>query len=295
MIFIIAATFSGTKWAWDSGNVIALWVVWGVVLISYIVQQYFTIFTTKENSIFPSRFLKDRTMLVLFLGTAGASTVFVMPIYYIPLFFEFTRGDTALDAAVRLLPLIILTIVFTMASGIFLPVFGYYMPWYILGGVPVVIGSALMVTLKTDTTAAHIYGYSALMATAGFCQQLGYTVSTVKVPPNEISDAVVFINIAQLGAIAISLSIANTIFQNVGVHNLQSAIGFLDPSDSDLRAALAGTSSTLLAGASETTKKLALDAIVSTVDKIYILPIVCGALILVSAAFMKPEKLNLKL
>lgn len=67
-------------------------------------------------------------MILLYFVTASAATGLAVTIYYVPLFFEFTKGDSAIQAAVRLLPFIALMVAFTMLSGALLPVFGHYMP-----------------------------------------------------------------------------------------------------------------------------------------------------------------------
>jgi len=74
------------------------------------------------------------------------------------------------------------------------------------------------------------------MATAGLCQQLGYIISIAKLSVANSSDAVGFINAARLGAIAFSLSIANTVFlkrrllESVVCYWISGSIGFRSPS-----------------------------------------------------------------
>lgn len=69
---------------------------------------------------------------------------FQVPTYYIPLYFQFVRGDSALTAAVRLLPFIILMVTFGFLNGGLMSKLGYYMPWYLTGGILTTIGGALM-------------------------------------------------------------------------------------------------------------------------------------------------------
>jgi hypothetical protein len=74
----------------------------------------------------------------------GIADALQIPTYYIPLYFQFVRGDSALTAAVRLLPFICLMVVFGFANGGLMSKFGYYMPWYLAGGIFTTIGGALM-------------------------------------------------------------------------------------------------------------------------------------------------------
>jgi len=79
-----------------------------------------------------------------------------VPTYYIPLYFQFVRGDSPLTAAVRLLPFIILMVFFGLATGALMSNFGYYMPFYLAGGILTTIGGALM---SMYTVESFIYTY----------------------------------------------------------------------------------------------------------------------------------------
>jgi hypothetical protein len=142
--WILVITFAGGLWPWNDNRTIATFVVFGVLLITYIATQYFAIFTTSENRLFPAHLLRSRTMILLHICTAATSTGLFLPTYYIPLYFQFTNGDTALRAAVRLLPFILIGIFSIILNGSLMSKFGYYMPWYLLSGVTSVIGGALM-------------------------------------------------------------------------------------------------------------------------------------------------------
>jgi hypothetical protein len=54
-----------------------------------------------------------------------AATNIYVPVYYIPLYFAFTQGDSELMAAVRLLPFICFLAVANMISGALLPRLNY--------------------------------------------------------------------------------------------------------------------------------------------------------------------------
>jgi hypothetical protein len=61
-----------------------------------------------------------------------------------------------------------------------------------------------------------------------------------------------------------------------------------------LRSALGGAKSAILETGDETVRGLALASIVETIQELWILVIVAGAVSLVSGVFMKREKLNLE-
>lgn len=292
--WILALTFAGGVWAWKDGRTIATFVVFGAVLISYTITQYFALFTTPENRLFPAQFLRSRSLVLLHVCTAAVSTNLFIPIYYIPLFFQFTHGDSSLHAAVRLLPFIFIGVGSTMFSGALMSKFGYYMPLYVLSGVTSIIGGALMNTVKASTSTTSVYGYSILCAIgAGSALQAAYSVATAKVEPMHVPAVIGFINMAQLGGTTIALTIAGQIFQSFSFKNVKSALQGLDFSDEEVHAAIAGVQSNLLANVPPEVRVHVLEGIVKAVDKVYLLVVAGGALTLVCSVFLKREKLFL--
>ena len=140
----MAVNFGGTLYAWDSGRIIALFVVSAILFIVFGVQQTMCVATTPTTRLFPVQFLKNFNAMLLFISTAAINCACFIPIYYIPLYFQFTRNDGAIDAAVRLLPYISVLSFAILANGHFMGQLRYYQPWYILGGLLTLIGSVLM-------------------------------------------------------------------------------------------------------------------------------------------------------
>jgi hypothetical protein len=293
-LFQVVLTFAGSTWKWNQAGPIALWVVFGASLIMFVVQQVFSFFTTPERRMFPIHFLKSRTQILLYTSTAAASAGLVIAVYYIPLFFQFTRGDSAIRASVRLLPFITVSVFFIMFTGGLLPIIGRYSPLYVISGVFLVIGGALMHTIHIGTTPGAIYGYEVLAAIGiGATMQIAYSVSVAKVKPHDIQNSIGFINVAQIGTMAIALSIAASIFQNRGLINLKEALQGYGFSEQELRGALAGAQSAVLMGGDIVVKTKAVEAIIKTMNTIWIMPIVAGAVSFVSGALMKWEKVVL--
>jgi len=123
--FTLALTFGGTSWSWKDGRTITVFIVLGVLAVLFVIQQKFSSFTSSENRIFPAHLLRSRSQVLLYIGTSAAVTNLFVPVYYIPLYFQFVNNDTPIKAAVRLLPFIVLLITANMLSGIILPKIGY--------------------------------------------------------------------------------------------------------------------------------------------------------------------------
>jgi hypothetical protein len=131
------------------------------------IQQVTCFWTTKENNIFPVGFFttsyNKETMLLLSCCAAAASIAYT-PLYITPFYFQFTRGDTALQAGVRLLALICTMVFFCILNAIAMSVTGYYMPWFLARGALGLIGGALQLSFVNATTStSEIYGFGLVM------------------------------------------------------------------------------------------------------------------------------------
>jgi len=290
--FVVAMTFGGAIWPYSDGRFIATITVCGVLLVVFVVTQYFSVLT--KNPIFPGQFIRSRSLLLLYFGTASAGAGMAVTIYFLPLYFQFVHSDNALKAAVRLLPFVIVLIVSVMLNGALAPAVGYYNVWYLAGGVLLTAGGACMFKIGVDTATSKIYGYSVLIAAgAGLSAQLGYAVAQAKVPPQKISYAISFMNVAQIGSIVLALAIAGAVYQNVGIQKLSSALAGQGFSIDDIKNAVSGTQSAIFQQGSPEVKAAALQALIQAMNKVFALIIAAGALSIVSSLGMKREKVFL--
>ena len=208
---IMAINFGGTLYAWNSGSVIALFVVSGVLWIVFTVQQAWSIFTSPAARMFPAQLLRYREAVMLFVIGCCVGTISYVDVYYIPLYFQFTRGDTAIKTAERILPFILFLIVLMLASGFLMSRIGYYKPWYVGGSLLALIGAVLMcmsfptlnksrlfeaynigiARVDVTTDVSQSYGYQVLLGFgAGAYTQAGFAVIQAVVPAKDAADGV---------------------------------------------------------------------------------------------------------
>ena len=132
---VMAINFAGVLFDWNSGSTIALFVVSGVLWIAFFLQQHSCFLTTRENRLLPIHLYTQKAPALLFLAASAVAGVAYVSVYYIPLYVQFTRGDSAIYTAVRLLPYICPLIVAMPSSGAFLSRWGWYKPVYIIGAI----------------------------------------------------------------------------------------------------------------------------------------------------------------
>lgn len=68
---VMAISFGGTIYLWDSGETIGLFVTSAVLFVLFGLQQTFCILTTENDRIFPVQFMMNKDMLLLWLITAS--------------------------------------------------------------------------------------------------------------------------------------------------------------------------------------------------------------------------------
>lgn len=290
---IMAISFGGAVYDWNSSRIIGLFVCSGVLWALFGIQQGRQIFTTRATQIFPVQFLKNYELIILFAQTAAANTAVYVPIYFIPLYFEFVRDESALAAGVRLLPFICVLVFSVILNGAMMGKLGYYMPWYFLGGALSLIGGSLFYTVDIDSSNSRIYGYSVITAFgAGVFSQASFPVSQAKVKPELTPLAVAFIGCSQIAGITLALSISNAIFINEATDRISAVLQGV--SRDTVQQAISGVDSHFFATLGGVEGLEVLEAIVTSIRRVYIMVIAAGALAVILSLFMKREKLFVK-
>jgi len=276
---VMPISFGGVQYAWNSGSIIALFVVAFVLLWLFLGQQFWAVGTAADRRVFPMHFLKSATMLVLFVELACAATCVFVPVYFLPLYFQFVKTDTAIIAGVRMLPLVFSQSLVAVLSGWLVGKTGYYVPVYIFAGTFCVAGAALLYTVDQYTPLANVYGYQVLLGLgSGASTQLSFAVASMKVAPVDIPRSTGWEAFAQLGGPTIALSIANSVFLN----KAQEGVAGLLPNLStlDISTIISDPNSALLRDLPENVQHQVIDVVVQSMSNAYILCVVAGSFVL---------------
>jgi len=253
-----------------------MFVVAGVLLITFSIQQSRKIFISVDTRVFPAQFLRMLEPVCSFLLMASCSSGVFLVMYYIPLYFQFVRGVASLHSGVDLLPFIVTITVAIMVNGAFLSKNGFYKPWCLGGSALALIGGALMSRIGLDTSNAKIYGYEVLLGVGfGSYLQMPYSVIQSSVDSTEMVNAITFIVFSQLLGIAICLSVGGAVFVNLSLDGLQKTLPTI-PSK-QIQLFISGASGDFLSTLSPTLQKACLEVIVSSLRKVYILFYVAAA------------------
>ncbi|RKL44843.1 hypothetical protein BFJ72_g3494 [Fusarium proliferatum] len=282
----VALTFGGVVYSFKSGTIIALWTVTGVLLVAFIVLLKIHPLVSKENRLYPLHFFKKWILINMQLQVFLSSGIILAMTYFVPLYFQFIKGDGALEAGARLLPLIMFMVVVSMLNGFLMPKYGLIPVWYIGGSAFALIGSALMYTIDETTSNGKVYGYNVLVGAGAGCYIVaGFAIMQSLVPTSEIANAV-----AQDLGMVLFLAISGSLFHNVAVDKVGNALP--TASQTEVGNLIAGTSSAMFKALSEQEKAVVIPEIASAMKSIWAFFIAAAALSFVCACPLVKAKLD---
>ncbi|KIW64722.1 hypothetical protein PV04_09636 [Phialophora macrospora] len=144
---LLALQWGGQQYAWSNGRVIAVLVLFGVLLIVFIVIQIMR----QESATVPPRIAKQRTIATggFYAFTLGSS--FMITVYYLSIWFQAIKGDSAIVSGYSTLPFILSLVIASLISGVFVSKVGYYNPSILAGAIIAPIGCGLFGLFKVDT------------------------------------------------------------------------------------------------------------------------------------------------
>lgn len=155
---LIALQYGGNKWAWKDARIIVLFVVAGVLAITFIGVQAFM----GDRAIIPPRLLKNRTILVVVFFAFCLGIAFFTVVYFLPIYFQAVKGVDATRSGIDNLPFIFGVVVFSIVTGLGITNLGYVPPFMIAGGIFALIGNSLIYTFTDHSSDGMLYGYEVL-------------------------------------------------------------------------------------------------------------------------------------
>lgn len=165
---LLALQWGGSKYAWKSGNIIALLVISGLLVIAFIGIQWWK----QETATVPPRIFFNRNVWGSAWFGAFLGGAFFLMVYYLPIWFQAIKGVSATKSGIMNLPLILGLVIISMAAGGLVSWTGYYTPFMLISSVLMAIGAGLLTTLETDSNHSKWIGYQFIFgAGVGFGMQ----------------------------------------------------------------------------------------------------------------------------
>ncbi|CAA9964085.1 aflatoxin efflux pump [Pyrenophora teres f. maculata] len=180
---LLALEWGAADYPWSSPRIIALLTVFALLLIFFILWQYFTRNTTATV---PARIIFQRSV---FFGGASqfcvGATMLTVSIY-IPLWFQAIKGVSAMQSGINTIPLVLSVVLGSIMSGALVQRIGYYTPFMIIGSGMMAVGTGLLTTWDMNTGTGLWIGYQIIIGFGVGCtmQHPNIAVQTVLPKPD---------------------------------------------------------------------------------------------------------------
>lgn len=116
-MYLLALNFGGQTFPWGSAAVIAPLVLTGVLFVALV----FVEIKIAKEPLFPPRLFLIRSVFALSLLNLFNGIVFFGIVYYLPIYFQIVRGNSATWSGIRLIPMQLLISTFSTLTGIAIP------------------------------------------------------------------------------------------------------------------------------------------------------------------------------
>lgn len=120
-LFLLAMNFGGQTFPWKSAAVIV-----PLVLTALLIGFLIFVETKVAEPLLPPRIFKNRSVCMILSANWFFGMAFFSLVFYLPIYFQVVRGDTAMWSGIRLIPMQLLTAVFSSISGVIISKIGYY-------------------------------------------------------------------------------------------------------------------------------------------------------------------------
>lgn len=214
---ILALQWGGSQYPWKDGRVIVLLALCGILCLTFIGIQIWK----KESATVPPRLVKQRSIAAAIWFGFFNSIAMMVVLYYLPIWFQAIKDDSAIRSGIMLLPTILSSTFASLISGFLVSKLGYCNPLFIFSSIVTVIGAGLLTTFTPTTSPAKWIGYQVLFGFGLGCgiQQPMNVVQTV-LDRSDIATGAAIVMFARFLGSAVFLPVA----QNVVISRLISTL-----------------------------------------------------------------------
>lgn len=155
---ILALQWGGTTNAWSSAKIIGLLVTFCILFLAFLIVE----FKFPNTAMAPPRVVLNRSVGSSLLFTFMSSGGMMSAVYYLAIWFQAAQDQSAMDAGIRMIPLVVSLVIFGIVIAIFTQKVGYYVPAMLVAPVMAAAGSGMLSTLTPGSGRAEWMGYQIL-------------------------------------------------------------------------------------------------------------------------------------
>ncbi|KAI9206211.1 major facilitator superfamily domain-containing protein [Polychytrium aggregatum] len=201
----------GTEWAWNAPQTIALFIVGGVLAIAFVLIEL----KFAAEPIIPASVFMNRSVPIIILMSALLGAAFISLSFYIPVFFQIVYGQTATQAGIAQIPLVLCVVFCSIASGLIVSRTGTYTVFYYVGFVLLGVGAYLVSLFDESSGSGPRIGFLVVCGCGiGLVIQMRIIGVQASVDRAHIAVATALTNFGQTLGGCLGLAIIGAIFNN---------------------------------------------------------------------------------
>lgn len=211
VLLLLATNWGGSTYPWNSGPIIGCYIGGGVLAIGFIiVEGWFA-----REPIAPGRFFRMRDVIINFLALFFLGMSFFGLIFYLPMFFQVLRGDSATIAGLETLPFIGGLLVASIGGGFLVSKTGMAKPFMIIGAAFLILGTGLLSSLDVNSNRGKQLGYQVFAGLGiGFVLQTATVAVQAAVDIKDMASATALLTFFRSIGGVVGIAIVGAIFNN---------------------------------------------------------------------------------
>lgn len=162
-LFLLAMNFGGQEFPWNSPAVIVplIFVVIFIIVLTWVELKH------AKEPLIPPRLFKNQSVIGILGNNWFFGMVFFSLLYYLPVYFQVTRGDSAIWSGIRLIPMQLTVTIVSTLTGLTITRWRKYRPFLLVGISLLVLSIGIFSLFDINTSWSMIYGITCL-AGVGF-------------------------------------------------------------------------------------------------------------------------------
>ncbi|THH12814.1 hypothetical protein EW146_g7350 [Bondarzewia mesenterica] len=156
---ILAFTFGGVQYAWNSVQVLAPLIIGLVGLVCFfLIEKY----VSKEPTV-PWSAVGNRTSLSGYAGTFVHGIVSIAAIYYLPVYFQAVQHASAIRSGIDMFGITFTVAPFAILAGASVEIFKRYRPQNYVGWIIIIVGFGILTLLDANSHRGQYMGYQVVI------------------------------------------------------------------------------------------------------------------------------------
>ncbi|CAO3651421.1 unnamed protein product [Cunninghamella echinulata] len=221
ILFLLALNFGGELFPWGSAAVIV------PLVFSFVFAGLLAFVESKfaKEPILPPRLFKNRSILAIIITNWWFGLTFFSLMYYLPIYFQIVKGDTAMWSGIRLIPLQLVICVVSVSTGLAITRFQLYRPFIWIGTSIITLSVGLISLFDVDTDFSMIYGITVLSG-VGMGMIFSSTIIAIQASaePKDIAVVTGLGNFTRLLGAAVGVAISGSILNSGLSQNLPTVL-----------------------------------------------------------------------